>query len=187
MTRLMKTAVQTACTSTIGLAALLLIGLASSALGQSQDDNSRQIVLDSFTNARPPKTATATAGGNVPAAVFNATFSNLLGVVMTPLWLAWMLARPPRRDPRPMRIGQLASLGHRSGVAQILGWRFSGFLAWWMWRTVYLLKMPGLGRKLRIALDWTLELFFKRDYVQLGVHRPPGRAAADSFELTTKP
>lgn len=67
--------------------------------------------------------------------------------------------------------GSLAALGCRTGVATIFGMKFSGFAAWWLWRTVYLLKMPGLGRKVRIALDWTLELLFRRDYVQLGVHK----------------
>jgi NADH dehydrogenase len=67
--------------------------------------------------------------------------------------------------------GYLAALGCRTGVANLFGVKISGFAAWWMWRTVYLLKMPGLARKVRIALDWTLELFFRRDYVQLGVHK----------------
>ena len=67
--------------------------------------------------------------------------------------------------------GSLAALGCRTGVAQVFGVRVSGFLAWWLWRTVYLLKMPGLSRKIRVATDWTLDLFFRRDYVQLGVHR----------------
>jgi NADH dehydrogenase len=67
--------------------------------------------------------------------------------------------------------GSLAALGCRTGVAKVFGIRVSGFAAWWLWRTVYLIKMPGLARKLRIALDWTLELFFRRDYVQLGVHK----------------
>lgn len=67
--------------------------------------------------------------------------------------------------------GSLAALGCRTGVANLFGIKLSGFAAWWMWRTVYLMKMPGLARKLRIALDWTLELFFRRDYVQLGVHK----------------
>ena len=44
-----------------------------------------------------------------------------------------------------------------------MGLRFSGFLAWWMWRTIYLLKLPRLDRKIRIVLDWTLDLFFPRD------------------------
>lgn len=68
--------------------------------------------------------------------------------------------------------GSIAALGCRTGVAEILGVRLSGFWAWWLWRTVYLLKMPGLTRRLRIAADWTLDLLFPRDYVQLGMHRP---------------
>ncbi|MEX2219938.1 MAG: NAD(P)/FAD-dependent oxidoreductase [Phycisphaerales bacterium] len=66
--------------------------------------------------------------------------------------------------------GSLAALGCRTGVAQVFGVNVSGFAAWWLWRTVYLLKMPGLARKLRVALDWTVQLFFRREYVQLGAH-----------------
>lgn len=66
--------------------------------------------------------------------------------------------------------GTLAALGCRTGVAQVLGVQVSGFWAWWLWRTYYLLRMPGLSRKVRIAVDWTLDLFFRRDDVQLGVH-----------------
>lgn len=71
--------------------------------------------------------------------------------------------------------GSLAALGCRTGVAKVFGISISGFWAWWLWRTVYLLKMPKLSRKLRVALDWTLDLFFSRDIVGLGLHRPPGR------------
>lgn len=74
------------------------------------------------------------------------------------------------RSPKPFRhksLGLLAGLGRRSAVAEIGGLRFSGFLAWWLWRTIYLLKMPGFERKLRIALDWTLDIFFPRDIVYL--------------------
>jgi NADH dehydrogenase len=52
-------------------------------------------------------------------------------------------------------------------VAEIRGLKFSGFFAWWLWRTVYLLKLPGMERKVRVALDWTLDLFFPRDIVYL--------------------
>jgi NADH dehydrogenase len=64
-------------------------------------------------------------------------------------------------------LGVLAGLGRRSAVAEILGFRFSGFFAWWLWRTVYLFKLPGLERKVRVALDWTLDLFFPPDIVYL--------------------
>ena len=52
-------------------------------------------------------------------------------------------------------------------MAEILGLKFSGFFAWWLWRTAYLLKLPGLDRKVRVALDWTLDLMFPRDVVYL--------------------
>ena len=66
-------------------------------------------------------------------------------------------------------LGTLASLGRRSAVAEIRGVKFSGFFAWWLWRTLYLLKLPGLERKIRVAMDWTLDLFFPRDIVLLRV------------------
>jgi len=59
--------------------------------------------------------------------------------------------------------GELASIGHHIAVADILGVKFSGFIAWWVWRTIYLLKLPRLDRKVRVLLDWTLDLFFPRD------------------------
>lgn len=66
-------------------------------------------------------------------------------------------------------LGILASLGQRSAVAEVFGVKLTGFLAWFMWRTIYLSKLPGFARKLRVALDWTLDLFFPRDITQLQV------------------
>ncbi len=63
-------------------------------------------------------------------------------------------------------IGQLASLGRRTGVAQVFGLQFSGFVAWWMWRTIYLMKLPRLEKRLRVALDWTWDLVFSKDLVK---------------------
>jgi NADH dehydrogenase len=57
------------------------------------------------------------------------------------------------------------ALGHRTAVAQVRGWKFSGFLAWFLWRTVYLSKLPGLEKKVRVALYWGIDLFFSRDIV----------------------
>jgi NADH dehydrogenase len=65
-----------------------------------------------------------------------------------------------------MTLGQLAIIGRRSGVANILGIHLSGFLAWWMWRTIYLMKLPRFEKKLRVALSWTLDLFFPKDLAQ---------------------
>jgi NADH:ubiquinone reductase (H+-translocating) len=69
----------------------------------------------------------------------------------------------PLRSFRFRTIGVLVALGHRTAVAEFRGVKFSGVLAWFMWRTVYLAKLPGLEKKVRVALDWTLELFFPRD------------------------
>jgi NADH dehydrogenase len=63
-------------------------------------------------------------------------------------------------------LGQLAAIGKRTGVAQIFGINFSGFVAWWLWRTIYLSKLPRLEKKCRVALDWTLDLLFSKDLVQ---------------------
>ncbi len=79
--------------------------------------------------------------------------------------VAALRGTPPRKFAF-RTIGQLASLGRRTGVAQILGVNFSGFLAWWLWRTIYLAKLPRLEKKLRVALDWTLDLVFAKDLVK---------------------
>ena len=73
-------------------------------------------------------------------------------------------------------LGQLASIGRRAGVAQILGLRFSGFSAWWLWRMIYLAKLPRAEKKLRVLLDWTLDLVFSKDLVQYATGRSPTSA-----------
>jgi NADH dehydrogenase len=70
-------------------------------------------------------------------------------------------------------IGQLAAIGRRAGVAKILGYKFSGFVAWWLWRTIYLSKLPRIEKKLRVTLDWTLDLIFSKDLVQFMPRRTP--------------
>ena len=80
-------------------------------------------------------------------------------------------------------LGMMASLGAHKGVAQLPGDRvLTGFLAWFLWRTYYLSRLPGLERKLRVAFDWTLELLFARDISELRVYssRAQSSAAADA-------
>ena len=60
----------------------------------------------------------------------------------------------------------MASIGKRTGVANILGINFSGFIAWWLCRTIYLRKLPRFEKKVRVLLDWTLDLIFSKDLVQ---------------------
>jgi NADH dehydrogenase len=71
-------------------------------------------------------------------------------------------------------LGTMGSLGYHSAVAEVLGLRFSGFLAWWLWRTVYLMKMPGWGRRLKVASSWSLDLVLPPDLVELRLHGSRG-------------
>ena len=65
--------------------------------------------------------------------------------------------------------GLLATIGHHNGVAEIYGLKFSGLLAWFLWRTVYLMKIPTVMRKLNVIVDWTWDIFFKPNVVQVRV------------------
>jgi NADH:ubiquinone reductase (H+-translocating) len=76
-------------------------------------------------------------------------------------------------------IGRLAAIERRTGVANILGFKFSGFFAWWLWRTIYLSNLPRFEKKLRVALDWTLDLLFSKDFVQFITFRAPTISRAE--------
>ncbi|TAM58646.1 NAD(P)/FAD-dependent oxidoreductase [bacterium] len=81
-------------------------------------------------------------------------------------------------------LGMMASLGHRQGVAEIMrGRMLTGFPAWFLWRTYYLLQLPGLDRKVRVALDWTLNLLFRRDIARL---RISGELSPDREQAVAK-
>lgn len=82
------------------------------------------------------------------------------------------------RKTRPFSyrsLGSFAVLGHQTACAEIRGFKFSGLLAWWLWRTIYLIKLPTLEKKIRVALDWTVDLFFPRDIAQTMTFRHPAR------------
>ena len=59
--------------------------------------------------------------------------------------------------------GQMAIIGKRTGIATFLGVNISGFVAWLIWRNVYLSKIPTFDKKIRVFLDWIIDLFFDRD------------------------
>ncbi|MEE9187392.1 MAG: hypothetical protein V3U10_05065, partial [Bacteroidota bacterium] len=61
--------------------------------------------------------------------------------------------------------------GSFCSAAVVLGIPVHGFLAWWLWRSYYLLRLPTLQRKLRVMTDWTIDLFFARDIAELKVSR----------------
>ncbi|HEX3549287.1 MAG TPA: NAD(P)/FAD-dependent oxidoreductase [Candidatus Elarobacter sp.] len=76
-------------------------------------------------------------------------------------------------------LGTMASLGARRGVAQLPGgFILTGFLAWFLWRTYYLARLPGLDRQVRVAIDWTLGLLFPRDIAELRLYTERGHGAA---------
>lgn len=85
-------------------------------------------------------------------------------------------------------LGMMASLGARTAVAQLPGdFVLTGFLAWFLWRTYYLLRLPGADRKLRVAFDWTLDLVFARDVAELRVYAsPPNRHDATNARNSTE-
>lgn len=68
-------------------------------------------------------------------------------------------------------VGQLATIGHNKAVAEMFGLRISGFVAWLLWRGVYLLKVPTFARKTRLFLEWNWAMFFPPDIAHLGYRR----------------
>ena len=84
-------------------------------------------------------------------------------------------------------LGKLGSLGRRSAVAEVLGFRFKGLFAWLLWRGVYVTKFPGLDGQLRLVADWVLDAFLPRDITQLrlfheeAVHREHFEAGETVF------
>ncbi len=81
------------------------------------------------------------------------------------------LVRVLRGEPtRPFSfrvLGQLCSIGGHRAVAEILGFRLSGFVAWFVWRGVYLFKLPSWGRRIQVGADWAWLLLFPRDLAHL--------------------
>jgi NADH dehydrogenase len=93
------------------------------------------------------------------------------------------LARNLHARPRPYgyrMLGQVATLGRHKGIAEIPGLRLRGFLGWWVARTYHLYQLPLFSRKLRVVLDWTIALFFRRDVVELSVLGHPQRLGSDA-------
>ncbi len=87
------------------------------------------------------------------------------------------------KDYRHKYAGSVAGLGLYRGVANVYGLKLRGFPAWFMHRTYHLSRVPTVNRKVRVVMDWTLSLFFKRETISLGEIEHPRdefRAAAES-------
>jgi NADH dehydrogenase len=81
--------------------------------------------------------------------------------------LAANLTGPP--EPYGYRmLGQVATLGRHKGIAAVLGLNLHGFLGWWVTRSYHLYQLPLAQRKVRVVVDWTVSLFFRRDIAELG-------------------
>jgi NADH dehydrogenase len=88
------------------------------------------------------------------------------------------LAKNLTGRPKPYgyrMLGQVATLGRHKGIAEIPGLRLRGFLGWFVARTYHLYQLPLVSRKLRVVIDWTVALFFRRDIVELSVLGHPRR------------
>jgi NADH dehydrogenase len=81
------------------------------------------------------------------------------------------LRNQPARPFSYRPLGMLASLGRHNAVADIMGLKLSGFPAWFLWRGLYLAKLPTLRRKIEVAIDWAWQLLFPPNIVQLQLAR----------------
>jgi NADH:ubiquinone reductase (H+-translocating) len=88
------------------------------------------------------------------------------------------LAKNLRGGHKPYRyrmLGQVATLGRHKGIADVIGLRLRGFPGWFVTRTYHLYQLPLLSRKLRVVVDWTVALFFRRDIAELSMLGHPER------------
>jgi NADH:ubiquinone reductase (H+-translocating) len=92
------------------------------------------------------------------------------------------------RQPAPFvfrSLGTMAALGHFRAVAEVMGVRLTGFPAWWLRRTYYLLQMPRWERRLRMILDWTVALFFRPDITKVDLAAESDQALRNGPAGTT--
>ncbi len=88
------------------------------------------------------------------------------------------LAKNLTGDPKPYgyrMLGQVATLGRYKGIADVLGLRLRGFPGWFVTRTYHLYQLPLAQRKLRVVVDWSVALLFRRDLAELGMLGHPER------------
>jgi NADH dehydrogenase len=95
--------------------------------------------------------------------------------------LAWLDGRPQTPFGYD-QLGMLVSVGRYKAVGDILGIKVSGFIGWFLWRSYYLLRLPTFERRLRVVIDWTLDLVLKPDIVEISLRRTrawPGEAPGE--------
>ena len=92
------------------------------------------------------------------------------------------------------QLGMLVSLGRFKAVGDVYGIKVSGLLGWFLWRSYYLLRLPTFDRRLRVAIDWALDLILKHDIVEIGVRRTrahpgevPGEESGEPVSMGARP
>jgi NADH dehydrogenase len=83
--------------------------------------------------------------------------------------------------------GMLVSLGRFKGVGEVRGIKVSGFIAWFLWRSYYLLRLPSRERRIRVAVDWALEWFLAHDVVEINMRRTRTRPGEEVGEVSGEP
>jgi len=100
--------------------------------------------------------------------------------------LARMIRGEPLKPFKYFNYGALVSVGEHFAAVDLLGVRMSGALAWFIWRTLYLTKLVGFGNKVRVVLDWSLDLLVERSISQISASRQDLRAAAGDAHVTLR-
>ena len=85
------------------------------------------------------------------------------------------------------QLGMLVSVGRFKAVGDILGIKVSGFIGWFLWRSYYLLRLPTIDRRLRVMIDWTLDLILQPDIVQISMRRTRTRPGELPGEVVGEP
>jgi NADH dehydrogenase len=99
--------------------------------------------------------------------------------------IAATLKGEPPTEFRYKNMGGIASLGRYKGIARVFALRFKGFPAWWLHRNYHVFMVPTFNRKIRIILDWTVGLLFRRDVAQLGSLHHPRQAFEEAAEASS--
>lgn len=100
-----------------------------------------------------------------------------------------LIRKRPTTPFKYFNYGALVAVGDKFAAIDLLGVRISGFFAWWIWRTLYLGKLVGFGNKLRVVIDWTLDLLIERSISQIAAERQDftNTGFKDSAPLAARP
>jgi NADH dehydrogenase len=163
-------------TSTVVWTAGVRANPANDRLGLPVDERGRVVVDSALRVDGVPHVWALGDGARVPNAATPGAFDP--PTCQHALRQARRLAKNLTGEPKPYRyrmLGQAATLGRYKGIAQLPGARLRGFPGWFATRTYHLYQLPLLTRKLRVVVDWTTALFFRRDIAELGTLGHPER------------